>query len=202
MMGLSSPAQAAASSASSSTLGRLSQRLAAGIDSEHQLLRRGPVLTVVKMDHHIGPHGLGRSRFAFDARSLSVAETPYQGRFPTTCWSRVAHAGDRADPEARSALESLCRDYWYPLYAFARGSGLAAEDAADAVQGTFATLLDRGGLAAADSTRGRFRTYLLAACRHHLADQRDRGLAKARRGPCPRPDQGGGRRGALRRRAS
>jgi hypothetical protein len=45
-----------------------------------------------------------------------MTETPYSGRFPTTCWSRIVHAGDPSDPEAREALEALCRDYWYRLY--------------------------------------------------------------------------------------
>jgi RNA polymerase sigma factor (sigma-70 family) len=111
-----------------------------------------------------------------------VAQPSHPGRFPTTCWSRVAHAADPGDPGAREALETLCRDYWYPLYAFARRSGLGPDDAADIVQGTFAALLGRSGLAAADPTRGRFRTYLLAACRHHLADERFRAAARKRGG--------------------
>ena len=52
--------------------------------------------------------------------------------------------------------------------------------AADLVQGTFLTLLDRDGLAAVAPERGRFRSFLLAVCANHLADCRDRDLAAKR----------------------
>jgi RNA polymerase sigma-70 factor (ECF subfamily) len=97
----------------------------------------------------------------------------------------VAAAGDPAAANARAALEYLCGAYWYPLYAFARRQGLGPEAAADAVQGLFAELLDRNALAAAEPRRGRFRTFLLAACRHSLANQRRHDRARKR---------GGGRR--------
>src|SRR5262249_24633674 len=54
--------------------------------------------------------------------------------------------------------------------------------AADLVQGTFLTLLDRDGLAAVAPERGRFRSFLMAACSHHLADCRDRHRAVKRGG--------------------
>ncbi len=47
------------------------------------------------------------------------------------------------DHAADEALERICRDYWYPLYAFARRSGHSADDAKDLTQGFFATLLDK-----------------------------------------------------------
>jgi hypothetical protein len=72
-----------------------------------------------------------------------MPESHHAVGFPTTCWSRVARAGDPADPEARAALEGLCRDYWYPLYAFVRCQGLDPEDASDMVQGFLADLLER-----------------------------------------------------------
>jgi len=37
--------------------------------------------------------------------------------FPTTHWSVVLLAGQRADAQTMAALERLCRTYWYPLYA-------------------------------------------------------------------------------------
>ena len=60
----------------------------------------------------------------------------------TTCWGRILQAGDPAAPGARAALEGLCRDYWYPLYAFVRRTGHDPETAQDLVQGLFAELLD------------------------------------------------------------
>jgi DNA-directed RNA polymerase specialized sigma24 family protein len=103
-------------------------------------------------------------------------------RFPTTRWSQVVAAGDRADPAAHQALAELCAAYWYPLYAFVRRKGHPPEVAADVVQGTFVNLLDRNGLAAIAPERGRFRSFLMAACAHHLADCRDRDHAAKRGG--------------------
>jgi DNA-directed RNA polymerase specialized sigma24 family protein len=109
-------------------------------------------------------------------------ESAHPASFPTTRWSRVLAAGDREHPSARAALAELCADYWYPLYAFVRRKGHPPEAAADLVQGTFLTLLDRDGLAAVAPERGRFRSFLLAVCAHHLADCRDRDLAAKRGG--------------------
>src|ERR1700735_2810965 len=103
-------------------------------------------------------------------------------RFPTTRWSQVVAAGDRAAPAAHQALAQLCAAYWYPLYAFVRRKGHRPEEAADLVQGTFVNLLDRDGLAAVTPERGRFRSFLMASCAHHLADCRDRDRSVRRGG--------------------
>jgi RNA polymerase sigma-70 factor (ECF subfamily) len=107
------------------------------------------------------------------------------GRFPTTCWSRVIAAGDPGDPDARAALEGLCRDYWYPLYAFVRRKGHGPEEARDLVQGLFARLLERDGLSGLDPDRGRFRSFLMVCCANHLADCHDRAAAARRGGGRP-----------------
>src|SRR6267143_2965383 len=39
--------------------------------------------------------------------------------FQTTHWTVVLAAGQDDSTEAASALENLCRTYWYPLYAYA-----------------------------------------------------------------------------------
>ena len=103
-------------------------------------------------------------------------------RFPTTRWSRVIRAGDPADPRGRAALEELCRDYWFPLYAFVRRHGFSAEEAEDIVQGFLADLLERGDLATLDQSKGRFRSFLRAACEHFLANRRDHDRAAKRGG--------------------
>ncbi len=89
-------------------------------------------------------------------------------RFPTTRWSRVVRALDPADPGARAALEDLCRDYWFPLYAFARRRELSPSEAEDLVQGFLADLLERGDLAGVDRSKGRFRSFLFARLRPAL----------------------------------
>lgn len=62
-------------------------------------------------------------------------------RFTTTHWSVVLAAGGTASQSADVALEKLCRNYWYPLYAFARRSGQSEENAKDLTQSFFARLL-------------------------------------------------------------
>jgi RNA polymerase sigma factor (sigma-70 family) len=103
-------------------------------------------------------------------------------QFPTTHWSRVAAAADRVDPSAREALEGLCRDYWFPLYAFVRGRGYEAHDAEDIVQGFLADLLERDSLIEIDRSKGRFRSFLRAACEHYLANRLDHDRAAKRGG--------------------
>jgi RNA polymerase sigma factor (sigma-70 family) len=111
-----------------------------------------------------------------------MPEPPSAARFPTTHWSRVVRAGAPDDPGARAALDGLCRDYWYPLYVFARRQGLSPEDACDLIQGFFADLIERGDLTAADRERGRFRAFLLTCCRHYLAHRREHDRALKRGG--------------------
>jgi RNA polymerase sigma-70 factor (ECF subfamily) len=79
-------------------------------------------------------------------------------------------------------LERLCRDYWYPLYAFARRQGLDREEAGDLVQGFLADLIERRDLTKADPSRGRFRSFLRTACSHFLSHARDHDRALKRGG--------------------
>src|SRR5262249_3638881 len=89
-------------------------------------------------------------------------------RFHTTHWSLVAAAQDRASPEAQRALTELCEVYWYPLYAFIRRSGHGSEEARDLTQEFFARLLEKDYLAGVDREKGKFRSFLLTACKHFL----------------------------------
>jgi RNA polymerase sigma-70 factor (ECF subfamily) len=107
--------------------------------------------------------------------------------FPTTRWSRIlaVRDGDPAESEARGALAELCRAYWYPLYAFIRRRGHNSEEARDLTQELFARLIEADFLAGVDRARGKFRSFLLAACTHFLSNRRDFECAAKR---------GGGRR--------
>jgi RNA polymerase sigma-70 factor (ECF subfamily) len=71
-------------------------------------------------------------------------------------------------------LEALCRAYWYPLYAYVRRKGYVVDDAQDLTQAFFARMLEKNYVAQADCQRGRFRTFLLAALNHFLADEWDK----------------------------
>lgn len=109
------------------------------------------------------------------------------GGFRTTRWSLVRSAGTR-DEASRASLEELCRDYWYPLYALARRRGCAREEAEDAIQSLFARLIEREDFASADPDRGRFRSFLSAALRHHLANEWHKETAWKRGGAHARVD--------------
>src|ERR1041384_4402259 len=102
------------------------------------------------------------------------AEPTRHQSFATTHWSVVLAARDTDSPEADAALAELCRTYWYPLYAFVRRKGHSPHDAQDLTQAFFERLLEKNYVAQADRERGRFRTYLLAALTHFLADEWDR----------------------------
>jgi len=89
------------------------------------------------------------------------------GQFLTTRWSMVLNAGQDGTV-AESALERLCRGYWYPLYIFVRRRGHGPDEAQDLTQEFFARLLSSETLQSADPQKGRFRTFLLAAMKHFL----------------------------------
>lgn len=113
-----------------------------------------------------------------------MEDPPGTRDFATTHWSLVAAAQpDEANKtRAREALEALCRAYWYPLYAFVRYRGYSSDDAQDLTQSFFARIVETGGFATADPDRGRFRSYLLGAMKHFLANEWHRGQAQKRGG--------------------
>ena len=102
--------------------------------------------------------------------------------FPTTHWSVVLAGADSANPDSRRALEALCRQYWYPLYAHARLLGHDADSAQDLVQGFFAYLLEKHALKVADPERGRFRAFLKGTFAHFVANERRMADAQKRGG--------------------
>ena len=102
--------------------------------------------------------------------------------FATTHWSVVLAVGHSNSPQAAAALEKLCRTYWYPLYAYVRRKGHSPEDAEDLTQEFFARLLKNRDLEAARQEKGRFRSYLLVALNHFLANEWKRTRTQKRGG--------------------
>ena len=104
--------------------------------------------------------------------SHSEASSPLPGGFVTTQWTRVLEArGD--SPEAKAALSDLCAAYYTPVFAFIRRSARDEDTACDLTQEFFARLLARHGIASVEPQRGRFRSFLLGAVKHFLADMRE-----------------------------
>jgi len=103
-------------------------------------------------------------------------------QFTTTHWSVVLSAGQHSSPDAQVAMEHLCRIYWYPLYAHVRRRGHDHHTAEDLTQEFFARLLDLQWLDSVSPEKGRFRTFLLAALDHFLANEWRKGQALKRGG--------------------
>ncbi len=102
--------------------------------------------------------------------------------FLDTHWSVVLNARQGNSPEAQAALDTLCRGYWYPLYAYVRRCGESPADAQDLTQAFFAQFLERDSLRAVAPERGRFRWFLLASLKHFLANEWERSRAQKRGG--------------------
>jgi DNA-directed RNA polymerase specialized sigma24 family protein len=107
---------------------------------------------------------------------------PGSSRFPTTLWTMVVAAGDPQRTESRSALVSLCENYWYPLYAFLRRRGYPADRAQDLTQDFLIRVLEGRYLDRADREKGRFRSFLLTSLKFFVADEEDRDRARKRGG--------------------
>jgi RNA polymerase sigma-70 factor (ECF subfamily) len=104
------------------------------------------------------------------------------GRFATTHWSVVRAAAAPDATDCTKALETLCQTYWLPLYAYLRRQGHNSDSAEEYTQAFFAQLLDKKGLRMADPKKGKFRSFLLTALKHFLANQRKRARARKRGG--------------------
>jgi RNA polymerase sigma factor (sigma-70 family) len=103
-------------------------------------------------------------------------------QFPTTRWTQVVEAAASDRKEARTALVSLCENYWYPLYAFLRRRGYPADQAQDLTQEFFIRLLEGRYLDRADPMKGRFRSFILTSLKLFVADEADRERAYKRGG--------------------
>ena len=115
-----------------------------------------------------------------DQEHGSISGDPAQ--FRTTRWSVILVAAESQMPGSQEALTELCRDYWYPLYAFARRRGHPPYDAQDLTQGFFLALLKRRALKRADPARGKFRSFLLGSFKNFLSDEADRARSLKRGG--------------------
>ncbi|HUI56586.1 MAG TPA: sigma-70 family RNA polymerase sigma factor [Bryobacteraceae bacterium] len=107
---------------------------------------------------------------------------PGPSQFPTTRWTLVVAAGHPQRKEARSALVSLCENYWYPLYAYLRRRGYPADQAQDLTQEFFLRVLEGRYLDRADPEKGRFRSFILTSLKFFVADEEDRRRARKRGG--------------------
>jgi RNA polymerase sigma-70 factor (ECF subfamily) len=116
---------------------------------------------------------------------VSADEIKASPAFATTRWTLVLAVGKGTAGEGHAALEQLCRAYWFPLYAYIRRRGHDAHSAQDLTQGFFARLLERNDLARITREGGRFRSFLLTALNHFLANEHEHATAQKRGGGKP-----------------
>ena len=119
-------------------------------------------------------------------------DQPGANAFHTTRWTIVMQArGDQ--PEARVALGQLCEAYWTPVFRFLRREGRDEDASRELTQAFFEKLLAGSGVEKANPAKGRFRSYLLGALKHFLADtRRDASRLKRGGGRAPESIEGGG----------
>lgn len=89
-----------------------------------------------------------------------------RGTFPETLWTSVLSARDDG-----AALGRLVERTWKPLYYYLRRKGRDVEAAKDVTQAFFAHLLEKRLLDRVERGRGRFRSFLIAALEHYLANE-------------------------------
>lgn len=102
-----------------------------------------------------------------------TSDSPDGAAFVTTQWTRVLAArGESVD--ARVALGDLCGAYYEPVVACLRVRFRDEDRARELAHEFFARMLARDSLAGVDPHRGRFRSYMLGAVKHFLADKMER----------------------------
>jgi RNA polymerase sigma-70 factor (ECF subfamily) len=117
-----------------------------------------------------------------DSEHTAPGHLPHRAQFEATSWTNLLAARQQDSPEADAALEKLCRTYWYPLYAHVRRRGFDATQAEDLTQEFFYRILKENFLGAADRTKGKFRSFLLASLDNFLNEQRRQASAQKRGG--------------------
>jgi DNA-directed RNA polymerase specialized sigma24 family protein len=114
--------------------------------------------------------------------SSQVSSTDAPRVFPNTRWSVVLAATRKDAPESAAALESLCRAYWYPLYAYVRRCGQSPPDAQDLTQEFFRRLLEKRWLDSVDREKGKLRMFLIGALKHFMRNEWRRASTQRRGG--------------------
>ena len=112
---------------------------------------------------------------------LNAKQDRASRRFLTTQWTNVLSArGETA--EAKQSLKDLCDRYYAPVYAFVESYSRHDQNARDWTHAFFAKVLEGRSLDSVIQSRGRFRSYLLGAMKHFLADEREKNQADKRGG--------------------
>src|SRR5262245_6651001 len=117
-------------------------------------------------------------------RAMSVTDSTQEpaGFFASTEWNLALALVRGSTAEAEQALAKLCGEYWAQIYAYLRRKGYSVPDSEDLTQSFFLRMLEKNFLQEANPERGRFRSFLLAALNHFLANEWDRARTQKRGG--------------------
>jgi RNA polymerase sigma factor (sigma-70 family) len=107
---------------------------------------------------------------------------PNASLFATTHWSVVLAAKEIDSGQVAEALETLCRTYWPPIYAFTRRMGYDPATAQDLTQEFFSQFLAKDYLGHLRHQKGKFRSFLLTFLKHFLGAERAKARAQKRGG--------------------
>jgi DNA-directed RNA polymerase specialized sigma24 family protein len=102
--------------------------------------------------------------------------------FPATRWTLVRRVQKGTEKEAARAMEEICRQYWYPIYAFARRCGFGVADAEDLTQTFFQRLIASETIQAAQQEKGLLRTFMLSLLKRVISNHHRHASATKRGG--------------------
>lgn len=118
----------------------------------------------------------------FPMKPSASSPSSEPSRFQPTRWTLVLRAGGNSR-EADAALAELCQLYYTPVIRFLAREGRNEDDARELTHEFFARWIAKHPRNHVDPNRGRFRSYLLGAVKHFLADWRDRQYTTKLGGP-------------------
>ena len=98
--------------------------------------------------------------------------------FNSTCWTEIVSAGEGDD----ESLNEFCRQYWHPLYSYARKFGKSAEESQDLTQSFFASFFEKGKLQEIQKGKGRFRNFILILFKRFMINEHSKTMASKRGG--------------------
>lgn len=105
-----------------------------------------------------------------------------QVAFPSTRWSLVRSMQKGGEAEAARALNEICRQYWYPIYAFTRRNGFSRHDAEDITQAFFQRVVTSEAILDAREEKGRLRSFMLALLKRIISNHIRHASAEKRGG--------------------
>jgi DNA-directed RNA polymerase specialized sigma24 family protein len=99
-------------------------------------------------------------------------QTHSDGFFRTTRWSLISEIKDPNSTQSKTILNALFQDYWKPVYCYIKRKGSDDENAKDLTQEFFYKILfEKNLFAKAQKSKGKFRSFLLAALNNFLISE-------------------------------